>query len=50
MNRVLGTGAALTAVGVVGYVAGVLVPYPGRSFSVTAVMVGVTLLAIGRAG
>jgi hypothetical protein len=41
-------GAVLTLVGVAGYVAGVAVPYPGRAFSITAVMVGLTVLSIGR--
>jgi hypothetical protein len=48
MNRTLGVGTALTVLGLVGYAAGVWTPYPGRSFSVTAVMVGLTLVAIGR--
>jgi len=48
MNRTLGGGIAVTVLGLVGYAAGVWVPYPGRSFSVTAVMVGLTLVAIGR--
>lgn len=47
MNRFLTGGIALTALGLAGYVAGVYVAYPGRAFSVTALMVGVTLLAVG---
>jgi hypothetical protein len=39
-------GVAATVVGVAGYVAGVATPYPGRAFSVTAVIVGITLLSI----
>lgn len=50
MNRTLAFGAGLTAAGALGYAAGVVRPYPGRAFAVTAVMVGVTLLAVGRAG
>lgn len=50
MDRLFALGAALTAVGVVGYAAGVAVAYPGRAFSVTAVMAGVTFLAIGDGG
>ena len=42
-------GIVLTFAGVAGYVAGVVVPYPGRSFSLTAVMVGLTVLSVGRA-
>jgi len=48
MNRTMGAGVALTAGGIAAYVLGVAVAYPGRSFSVTAVMVGFTLAAIGR--
>jgi len=48
MNRTLGVGIALSALGVVGYVAGVATAYPGRAFSVTGIMVGLTLVAIGR--
>lgn len=48
MNRHTGTGFALLGVGLAGYVAGVAVAYPGRAFSLTAVMVGLTLVAIGR--
>jgi hypothetical protein len=44
----LGAGIALSILGVAGYAAGVAIPYPGRAFSVTAVMVGLTLVAIGR--
>lgn len=49
MNRLLAAGALLLALGVAGYLAGVLVDYPGRGFSVTAVMVGITLIAVRRA-
>lgn len=48
MTRGTALGAALTLVGLVGYVAGVVVDYPGRAFSLTAVMVGVVLVAIAR--
>lgn len=48
MNIVSGAGVALTAGGTVAYFVGVTVSFPGRSFSVTAVMVGITLLAVGR--
>jgi hypothetical protein len=50
MNRLVTAGGVLTALGVVGYVVGVTTPYPGRAFSVTGVMVGVTLLSIARWG
>ncbi|WP_436930459.1 hypothetical protein [Halosimplex halobium] len=48
MRAALPVGLALTAAGTVGYAVAVAAPYPGRSLSVTAVMVGVTLAAIGR--
>ena len=48
MNRSLGAGLVLSAVGFVGYAVGVWMVYPARSFSVTALMVGITLAAIGR--
>jgi len=47
MNTALALGSALTLAGLVGYLAGILAPYPGRAFSVTGVMVGITLVAIG---
>ena len=47
MDRVTGLGGLCTAAGVVGYAAGVVVAYPGRAFSLTALMLGITLLAIG---
>ncbi|WP_248896483.1 hypothetical protein [Haloplanus halobius] len=47
MDRTFLAGAGLAIVGICGYVAGVLVAYPGRSFSLTALMVGITLAAIG---
>jgi hypothetical protein len=50
MNTVSGSGLVVTVGGVVAYLAGLAVPYPGRAFSLTAVMLGVTLLAVGRSG
>lgn len=50
MKRILAAGIILTGVGVVGYVGGVFVAYEGRAFSVTALMLGISLLAVGRAG
>lgn len=49
MNWTLVAGVVLTALSLVGYAVGVVVPYPGRSFSVTAFMAGVSLAVIGRA-
>jgi hypothetical protein len=48
MDAVHASGVALTALGTVGYVAGVVAPYPGRALSLTGVMVGLTLWAVGR--
>jgi len=50
MDTAFLAGVGLTGLGLAGYVAGTAGGYPGRAFSVTAVMVGVTLLAVGRAG
>ncbi len=56
MDRTFAAGLALTVGGTIGYAVGVagdlgLAPaYPGRAFSVTGVMVGLTLLAIGMGG
>jgi hypothetical protein len=47
MDRTFTVGAALTVAGVCGYVVGVRLAYPGRSFSLTAIMIGITLAAIG---
>lgn len=47
MDRLRAAGLVCTAAGLVAYVAATAVTYPGRAFSVTAVMVGATLLAIG---
>ncbi|MFB6299247.1 MAG: hypothetical protein ABEH65_03200 [Halobacteriales archaeon] len=49
MNRVLAGGILLAGLGLVGYTIGIYVAYPFRAFSVTALMVGITLIAIGRA-
>lgn len=43
-DRIAGFG--LFAVGIVGYAVGIAVAYPGRSFSITAVIVGIGLVAI----
>ncbi|WP_167599444.1 hypothetical protein [Halorussus marinus] len=47
MNGAFAAGAGLTLLGLVGYLAGLVAAYPGRAFSVSGVMVGITLLAIG---
>ena len=41
-------GGGLFTVGLVGYVVGIYVEYPGRAFSVTAIMVGIALVAIAH--
>lgn len=48
MSRGTVLGAGLVVAGVAGYAAGVVVAYPGRAFSLTAVMVGTALLAISH--
>lgn len=48
MNRVLAAGIGLTVLGTIGYGVGVFVAYEGRAFSVTALMVGISFLAVGR--
>jgi len=47
VSRPVLTGVLLTAVGLAGYVLGVVREYPGRAFTVTVVMVAITLLVIG---
>ena len=49
MNRLFVAGTVLTLVGIAGYAIGTSVAYPGRSASVTAVMVGLTVAAVGHA-
>lgn len=41
-------GTLLTVLSVAGYALGTVVAYPGRSFTITGVIVGLALLAIGR--
>ena len=48
MERYTIIGLALFIAGIAGYVVGIYVAYPGRAFSVTAVMVGITLFAIAQ--
>ncbi|WP_175417001.1 hypothetical protein [Natrinema pallidum] len=48
MNRVRFAGVGLAALGVAGYVVGTAVAYFGRAFSLTAVMVGIALIAIAE--
>ncbi|MFW5939212.1 MAG: hypothetical protein ACOCQU_02060 [Halolamina sp.] len=48
MDRRSLAGGGLLVAGLLGYAAGVYVPYPGRAFSLTAVMVGIVLVLIGE--
>lgn len=48
MNSATVLGLLLTGIGIAGYALGLTTPYPGRAFSITLVMVGVTLLATRR--
>jgi len=41
-------GFAFVSIGLVGYVVGIYVAYPGRALSLTAVMVGVALVGVTR--
>lgn len=47
MDRTFAAGASLSGAGTLGYAVGLVVAYPGRAFSLTAVMVGITLMALG---
>lgn len=46
MNRTFAAGVGLTAASVLGYVVGVLAPYPGRAFTLAGLMVGITVAAV----
>lgn len=48
MNLQRLAGLTVAVAGLVGYVAGIYVAYPGRSFSITVVMVGIAVAAISR--
>jgi hypothetical protein len=47
MDRTRAAGVAVTALALVGYVVGVLAPYPGRSAALTGLIVGPALWAVG---
>lgn len=49
MDSAFGAGIVLTVAGVVGYAVGTAVAYPGRAFTVAAVMIGLALAAVGTA-
>jgi hypothetical protein len=48
MNWRLSLGILLTVASLTGYVVGTVAAYPGRSFTITGLTVGLALLAIGR--
>lgn len=50
MQPVALLGAACTALALVGYAIALVAPYPGRAVTLTGMMAGVTLLAVGLAG
>jgi hypothetical protein len=47
MERVRAIGLGLALLSLAGYLVGVLATYPGRAFSITGLMVGLTLYAVG---
>lgn len=49
MNRVFGAGLLISVLGLVGYGLGIASAYPGRAFSVTALLTGLSLAIMGRA-
>lgn len=49
MNRALTLGVVLVILGVAGYTYGITAAYPGRAFSVTLLMVGLSLVAMRQA-
>lgn len=49
MQAVAALGAACTTLALVGYVIALVAPYPGRAFTLTGLMVGITLFAVGVA-
>lgn len=49
MQLVALAGAGCTLLSAVGYAVGIHQPFPGRAFTVTGLMVGISLFVIGRA-
>jgi hypothetical protein len=47
MERLRAFGVGLSVLSVAGYLVGVVSTYPGRAFSLTGLMVGLTLYAVG---
>jgi hypothetical protein len=50
MGGVRTLGVGLSALSLAGYLVGTVAAYPGRAFSITGLMVGVTLYAVGGRG
>lgn len=50
MNLLLAIGTLATILGIVGYVTGIFVAYPGRAFSLTFLMFGMALALVSRSG
>jgi hypothetical protein len=48
MDWRLSLGVLLTVASLTGYVIGTVVPYPGRSFAITGLTVGLAPVAVGR--
>lgn len=46
MNKLL-ISSILTIVGIMGYITGIFIVYPGHSLSITLSIIGISLLAIG---
>jgi hypothetical protein len=49
MQPVAVLGASCSALALVGYGIGLATPYPGRAFTLTGLMVGITLFIVGVA-
>jgi hypothetical protein len=47
MDRLRALGLGLSVLSLVGYAIGVVAAYPGRAFSITGLMAGLTLYAVG---
>lgn len=48
MNRVAAIGILLAVLSLIGYTIGIVGTYPGQAFTITGVMVGIALYAVGR--
>lgn len=46
MNAATLIGGLFTLLGLAGYAVGIATPYTGRSFSITLLMIGITVIAI----